>query len=282
MEFDFEQSGTVADVSTVPETFRGLYVEAQGEDGATVYKLADNVRPLVDAYVGTNKSLVQTRADKKAASDEAMQRRLTKKGVLDFAQNLGIESVNEDEPLESVSSYISELTDQVKGGKELKVNLDKIRAESQTRIDEAVNVERAKTDKMQQALERYLVGEAAAAAIADAKGSRELLLPIIKEKIRVVQDGEDFVVRVVDTQGDFRSNGSGGWMDVGGLVSEMKTQDAYARAFESETPSGTGARPGSMQQAPRQQQRELTPNEKIGLGLRKGQYNDGRGSAARP
>ena len=275
MPFDFEKNTSVAAIDTVPENYRGLYAEGQNDAGETVFTITDAAKGLVADYVGTNKSLAQSRADKKAASDESANRRVTQKSVVDFARNLGIEELDENEPLTALTGFITDLTEQVKGGKQIQIDLGKIKVESQRLLDEAVLVETAKTGKMQGALERYLVGEAAGAAIADAKGSRELLLPIVKERVRVVQDGEDFVVRVVDADGDFRSDGAGGWMGIGALVAEMKTNERYARAFESEAPGGTGIKPGAAQHKTPRNDGERTPAQKIADGLSKGQHKRG-------
>ena len=279
MPFNFEENANVTDINTVPENYRGLYEEGQNDAGDTVFKVSGAAQGLVADYIGTNKSLVQSRADKKAASDESAGRRVTQKSVVDFARNLGIDEFDENEPLTALTGFITDLTEQVKGGKQIKVDLDKIKAESKRLLDEAVSVEIAKTGKMQSSLERYLVGEAAGAAISDAKGSRELLLPIVKEHVRVVQDGEDFVVRVVDSDGDVRSDGAGGWMGIAALVAEMKTNDRYARAFESEAPAGSGTKPGSMSQKTARKTEDLTPAQKIAQGITKGQHSGGRAAA---
>jgi hypothetical protein len=76
------------------------------------------------------------------------------------------------------------------------------------------------------------------------------------------------VVRIVDDAGEVRSNGAGGYMNIGEFVSELKTKPAYAIAFASETASGTGHKPGSSQQ---QQQQlitgEISAPDTIGDGL---------------
>ncbi len=70
-------------------------------------------------------------------------------------------------------------------------------------------------------------------------------------------------------------------MGVSGLVAEMKTQDAFSRAFKSETPGGAGVQPGSMSRqtiSPQGVQgQELSPIEKIRVGLKKGQAVQGHG-----
>jgi hypothetical protein len=271
MEFDFEQNGSVTDIETVPEAYRGVYVEGQNDAGEKVYTISDAAKGVVEAYIGTNKSLIATRNDKKSASDESAARRQALKSFETLAQDFGLE-VGEAGLVDAIKGHVDNLLEQVKGGKDLKINLDKIKEESERLLNEAVANEQAKTGKMQGALERYLVGQAAASAIADAKGSRELLLPIVQSKVKVVQDGEDFVVRVVDEQGDHRSDGKGGWMGVEALVAEMKTNERYARAFESEAPAGSGTPPGGpSQRAPRQGE-TLTPAQKIAAGIAKNQH----------
>lgn len=276
MEFDFEKSGTVEDINTVPEAYRGLYVETDGEDGK-VFTIADSAKGIVEAYVGTNKALSEARTNLKTANAESASRRVTKKAVVDFAKELGIEDVSDDEPLGSLKAHIDSLVDKVNGGEEIKINLDKIKREHEQRVAEVAQASEQKVVKMQGALERYLVDQAATAALASAKGSVDLLLPHVKSHTKVVQDGEDFVVRVVDSAGDFRSNGKGGFMTVGDLVAEMKTQETFGRAFESETPSGTGANPGSMSQRRPNDAEPKSATDKISAGLTKGQYSKGRG-----
>jgi hypothetical protein len=72
-------------------------------------------------------------------------------------------------------------------------------------------------------------------------------------------------------------------MGVGGLVAEMKTQEKFGRAFESEAAKGAGTTPGSMNRSTMragvQGEQSLTPTQKIGIGLRKGQAVDGRGGS---
>jgi hypothetical protein len=266
MEFDFSKNSAVQSLDGVPETYRGLYTE--DADGG--FKIADNAKGLVEAYTGVNKALKEQTGKNKSLQDEAVQRRLTTKAFKELAESLGLEG---EDVAEVIKAHISELTEQVKGGKELKINLDKIKADHQKRLDEALGTERSNTDKMRQSLEKYLVGREAVAAIAAAKGSPELLLSIIKDKVKVVQDGEDFVARVVDDAGDIRSDGKGGFMTVADLVTEMKTLPAYARAFESETAGGTGKTAGSGQKKVSVDNRqELSAVDKIAAGLKKGQY----------
>lgn len=274
--FDFEQSSTVADLNTVPEEYRGLYVEADGDNGNKVFTISDTVKGLVTAYVGTNKALTKARGDLKNANEESASRRVTKKSVVEFANSLGIEHVDEDTPLEALKAYVDDLVGQVKGGKELKINLDKIKGDHERALNEAVSAKEQELTLMRGTLERYLVDQSATAALASAKGSVDLLLPHVKAHTKVVRDGEDYVVRVVDAQGDFRTDGKGGMLTVAGLVAEMKTQEAFGRAFESEQKAGNGIPPGSTHQRQHRQDEPKSSVDKISAGLSKGNYVRGR------
>jgi hypothetical protein len=282
MEFDFEKNNTVTDVNTVPEKYRGIYSESQNDEGETVYVVADNVKPLVADYLGTAKALAGARNDKSTASNESAERRKALKAFDDVIEELGLE-IGDDGAPTAIKAYVTDLQKKVKNGEEVSVNLEKIKREFDTRLDAALSEKDKEIQERDGALEKHLVSDAASRALADAKGSIELLLPHVRSQCKVVRnDDGSYSVRVKDAQGDDRMNSSGGWMGVAELVSEMKTQDSFARAFDSEVPAGTGAAPGSMSATThRKVDRELSPNEKIGVGLRKKQYNEGSGTAER-
>ena len=255
---------------------RGLYA-TNPDSGETVYRISDAAKGIVEAYVGTNTALTKARTDLKDANAESASRRVTRNAVVELANSVGVENVDENDPITGLKSFIENLTTQVKGGKEVRINLDKMKAEYDTRLNEAVASKDAEIAKKDAALSKYLIDQAATAALAKATGSVSLLLPHVKARAKVVQDGEDYVVRVLDAQGDVRGDGKGGFMTVEGFVAEMKTQEEFGRAFESETAGGSGARPGSMQQrpAPRSDGNDKSALDKISAGLRAGGYTRG-------
>ena len=57
MEFDFSTSGTLDNLDSVPENFRGVYT--QGADGK--YVINETLKGVTDAVVGLNKALVSER-----------------------------------------------------------------------------------------------------------------------------------------------------------------------------------------------------------------------------
>lgn len=93
-------------------------------------------------------------------------------------------------------------------------------------------------------LERRLIDADATAAIADAKGVPALLLPHVRAATRVVEDGGDFKVQVVDASGNPRVNGKGEFLSISDLVSEMRQSDVFGRAFEPSGTAGGGAQGG--------------------------------------
>lgn len=261
MEFDFTTSGEVVAgefETRVPEQFRSAYVD--GPDGKKVLNPA--VKGLTDAITGLNGALRSERSTTRTLKGQkdvgaAVQEALNEFGITD---------------LETAKTKIKELTESVAANS--KVDPAKIRAE----IEKAFDTERqgftTKLGKMQGTLERYLVDSASTGALAEARGNVKLLLPIIKSQVKVVEDGEDYVVRVLDADGNYRGNGMGGFMSVADLVKELKSSKDYGVAFESQTPAGGGkpnGQPTSRQTQQRhvqQQQREnMSATDKIAAGL---------------
>jgi hypothetical protein len=96
--------------------------------------------------------------------------------------------------------------------------------------------------KLSGAMDKLVRQAAATSAIAEAKGSVELLLPHVLAATRVkeTEDG-DFIVEVVDAKGNVRiGDAKGSPMDLKGLIAEMRGSDTYARAFDGDGQSGSG------------------------------------------
>jgi hypothetical protein len=90
------------------------------------------------------------------------------------------------------------------------------------------------------------VDTAAAAAIAEHKGRQKLLMPFVKDRIKVVE-GEDGTISLQVLDEDKKTpkvNGKGEPMSVIELVAEMRTNEDYGSLFESSGSSGGGTPPG--------------------------------------
>lgn len=90
-----------------------------------------------------------------------------------------------------------------------------------------------------------LIDNVATAALAEHKGSVDLLLPHVQRHTRLKEtDDGKFVVEVVDKDGNPRIGDSKGTpMTVGQLVAEMKSSESYGRAFEGTGNNGGGTQP---------------------------------------
>lgn len=257
MEFNFQENAEVEDISKVPEQFRSMY-----EEGETGHKLAEPFSPIASAIDGLNKSL-------KAARKDAEKARKDRPDVTPFNELatsvLGLEEADPS----AMRSAIEELMEKAaKGDKEGKVNWDKMKADLEKGYQKQLEGKDGELRAMQSSLESYLIGSEAHRAIASEKGVPELLLPHIERQTRVVKEGDKYVTRVVDEQGDPRGNHEGGFMSIGDLVKEMKASAVFGRAFESEAPAGSGTRPGGPSTRT-QSRNEMTPVDRISAGLKK-------------
>ena len=284
MEFTFKENTTVEDINGVPEKYRGLYAEGDG-DNAGKFTLIPAATGVVADLLGNQETLLGVRNDKKKVTDENAERRLVSKAIEEFAQSVGLEA-GDDGYLPALAAFVEDLQGQIKGGKEIKINMEKVNTEADKRVAVVTETKDAELAEMRSALSKHLISDAASRALADHKGSIDLLLPHVLASCKMVRkDNGDYSVTVMDAQGDARLDSAGGFLGVNGLVAEMKTQERFGRAFESEASPGTGARPGSMNNnntRQGQQNRELSPVEKIRVGLAKGQAVDGRGGSTLP
>jgi len=95
--------------------------------------------------------------------------------------------------------------------------------------------------KLTSTVSSLLIDSVATAAIAEAKGSVELLLPHVQGQTRV-KEGQDgkFSVEVIDKDGNTRVNGKAEPMSIADLIGEMRSSERYGRAFDGDGQSGTG------------------------------------------
>jgi len=102
-----------------------------------------------------------------------------------------------------------------------------------------------KLGKLNKALEEAMIVSVATQALAEQKGSVKLLMPHVRQQTRLRDADGKLVVEVLAADGTPRTAGSDGHaMTITELVTEMKTQDDFASAFEGSGATGTGATPG--------------------------------------
>lgn len=106
--------------------------------------------------------------------------------------------------------------------------------------------------KLNGAVDKLVRKAAAATALAEAKGSVDLLLPHVLASTRVKEtDDGEFVVEVIDDKGNVRiGDAKGSPMTIEGLVAEMRQSERYGRAFEADGHDGQGKRPDGAPPSP--------------------------------
>ncbi|WVW77392.1 head scaffolding protein [Stenotrophomonas phage vB_SmaS_Bhz59] len=253
MDFDFSP---VESLDKVPEKFRVLYGQQAGEDGK--FAVADTYKPIAESINGfntTTKTLRQQLKDKNVDLSP----------LAEFGDSPADIATKVKEAIEAAgASKNQDVQKQIEGVK--------------NGLTEAHKKELEKHATRNQALQTQLYGlmveNAATSAVAELKGIPELLMPFIKQQVKVAEEDGQFKVQVIGSDGEVRYGSTGSPMTIKELVTEMKGQEKYGRLFESEQQpnrGGGGFRPGSGQQpnAGRQPAADRSANDKIAAGLAK-------------
>lgn len=238
-DFDFNKNLAVSDLSVVPEKFQSLYEESTNDDGETVFNLQDNVKPLVEAYSGTNKALAAARADKTKASNESAERRIALKEFEQLVDSLGLE-IGDEGVSAALKAHIDALTADTKGGEKLKASMDKIQKDAEKRIEAAQKEAQLQIDERDASLFEHLITNTAMREIADMGGNVTVLLPHVEKQCKVFRtDDGKYAVYAIDSDGDARSDGEGGFMGVKHVVAELKAHSEFGGNFKSEDDKGS-------------------------------------------
>jgi hypothetical protein len=257
MEFKFTPE--IADINTVPEQFRGFYAQAGDKHKL---RLDDPVvKVSVETITGMTTALGAARADVKAAKAKAVD--LT---------SLAEYGDSPEKILESVKAKLEEAA--LQGDGKAKQQLEGIKKALQEAHAKELTGRDTRITALQAQLYTNLVDANATTAIAELKGVPELILPFLRQNVKVEEKDGKLEVRVVDAAGETRYGAQGSPMTIKELVSEMKGQQKYGRLFESEAPNGGGTPPGQRRNNAVLQQTDrdkMSPTQKIQAGLRKGQ-----------
>lgn len=221
-------------LDSVPEAHRGLYAAGKADDG-TEGKFVLQVES-VSGFALENVEGLKS----------ALGKERTKVGTLEAAV-AGFKGLDP----EKVKTDLAKLADLEKI--DPATEADKI-AEAKVRAatDQLVAKHTQEADALKstiaglsKSLEGYAIDAVATAAIAKEKGVPELLMPLIRAQTRVKMADGKVAVEVLDKDGNVRiGDAKGNPMTIEGLVAEMKSSEAYGRAFEGSGQSGTGKRPG--------------------------------------
>lgn len=229
----------IGDLNGVEEAYRGLYVplvkdgkEVLTADGKKIFVLDVEDMEHKDDITGLKNALETERAQSterqgKITAHEATIAKLN--SDLEAAKKSGKSKEGDESAIEAIKK---ELTDRHK------VELDQARAQGES---------------YRSALDKAMRTDVARAAISNAKGSADLLLPHVLDRTQFVEEKDaegkptgQFKVVVVNEKGAPRIGDSqGNPMTLDQLVAEMKSNESFGRAFEPEGKGGTGSQTGS-------------------------------------
>lgn len=245
----FEFQSTLENLDEVPQNYRILYTA--GESGGF-----------------TMDATLAKRLDTSGLTTALDKERKLNKTVKDQVQAWTKLGASPDE----VQTKLTELNDQLTKGAEGKVNWDKMKSDLEKGHATELSARDQSLVRMRTSVEEHLIDSEATRAISEAKGATLLLLPHVRSSVKVVEENGKYVARVVDKDGDPRGDSKGGFMSITDLVTEMKSDDRFARAFEASGNTGGGKPPVNNGGAGSgTQKKDLSPTEKIALGLRKQQ-----------
>lgn len=224
----------IGSLDEAPDGARDYYQAGTAENG-TDGKFVLKVEP-VEGYALENVSGLKTTLGKE----------MTQRKALEKAQK-AFEGLDPDKAREALSKYeeFANLDPAKEADKIAHTKVEAIKAQLIEKHTADLTSKEDRIGKLSGAVDRLVRQAAATAAIAEAKGSVDLLLPHVLSHTRVKEtETGDFVVEVVDKDGNTRiGNGQGDPMDIKGLVSEMRQSDAYARAFDGDGHTGSGKQP---------------------------------------
>jgi len=239
--FDFPL--TVKAIDDVPEQFRSIY--EQGDDG---FRMVDGLAKKAHDLGSLQTTLQKFRKDQAvldktlkgftqiAETPEKLTEMIAGYRELGESPEKVRQLIEEKDRLLADKGDVGKQIDQIKRAHE--AELGKVR-DAHTK---ALSEREEHVKGLRSAMEREMIDSALTSEIVKAKGAAELLLPIARQHVRVVQDPNtgEYVRRVVDGDGDTRINGKGEPMSIGELIQEMRASDVYARAFDAEGRGGSG------------------------------------------
>lgn len=90
-------------------------------------------------------------------------------------------------------------------------------------------------------LRRVLVENELSRAISGADGIPDLLIPVLKDKVQVVEENGEYVARVFDGDTPRIGDSQGNYMTIDQLIAETRANPVFGGAFKSSGATGGGA-----------------------------------------
>jgi myosin heavy subunit len=224
--FDFPL--TVDALDAVPEKYRALYVEEDGE-----FKLEADLFTKIDKLA---KTIDKERKRAKDAERDAKSWADVGDSPDEVKAKLDQIEAKHAEEIEKLQKLIDEKGDSA--GK-----IEKIKKELEKASQEAISKKDQELKDMESTLRVHLMESAAKAAIAEEKGRVKPLLPYVLQKLSFVKENGKYDVRVLDEDGEVRLTKDGKDMGIRELVQELKADQDFSALFEGTGTTGSGSNP---------------------------------------
>lgn len=193
-----------------------------------------------EEYNKLQEQLEKLRKAQKKSNKEAQERRHK---LTEQEERLKKYGLDPDDP-DSLEETLAKLNEPQDKGKNKEADVEKLRKQFEEEKKKEIEQRDQQLRQMENTVNRYLVENQASSAISEYDGVPKLLMPHIKESVSVQKsDNGDYVVRVLDEDGDPRFNNEGEYMNIKDLVAEMRESEEFGLAFKAKAPSGSGSDP---------------------------------------
>lgn len=178
---------------------------------------------------------------KSALGKERTTREALEKSVAKFKD---LDADKAREAMEKLEE-LSKIDPEKEADKIASTKFEAAKSELLKRHEAEIKAREERISKLNGFLQETLVDQEAIREISEAKGSVDLLLPIVRKYMRVKElDSGKFFTEVVDDEGNGRiADAKGSPMTTKDLVAELRASEKFGRAFDASGTQGSGKQP---------------------------------------
>lgn len=219
----------VDSLDAAPEALRDAYVE---RDGKFFLNVASK-----DGFALEDVSGLKTALGKERTTREALEKQVIK-----------FKDLDPDKAREALAKLdeLAQIDPAKEADKIANTKFEAAKAQLLEKHTGEITTRDERISHLTRTVEGLLIDNAATAAIAEAKGSVDLLLPHVRAHTRVKETDGKFTVEVIDKDGNVKiADAKGAPQDIKGLIAEMKASEIFGRAFEASGNTGSGKLPNN-------------------------------------
>lgn len=209
-DFNFEPK--LNDIEIVPEQYRGLYSKA--EDG---FYLDSKISDSFGSNVKLKKALENERNNSRSLHEELKSWKEIGK---DKEEIIGLLNDGKSKSQKTDPDFLSKYQAKEEGYKK-------------------------QINDLESMFYRTMIDRDVEGALRSEGASVKLLKDVVSSQVRVVKDGDSFVVRVVDKNGKERYKQNGDDMSIKDIIEQLKSDEEYSMAFMPSGAGGSGMRSSS-------------------------------------